>query len=307
MIIPTRTFEQQLELLRETFDCLRQGKLSVNLPKSEFCFSVVEWLGMVIDRFGVRPAPSKIEAITQPSQPSTVEEVRVLSGMAGYLRKFVPNYGLIVAPISDLLRDSRFRSKNARRVKVPWGHAQTEAMEILVNLLTSPPILALPEWSKPFRLDTDASETGAGAVLTQVQEMVEKPPAYASHRWSKTDEKKSPTGRECLAVLWAVDKFAAYLQARPFTLITDCVALTWLFKSHALSAKYHRWALRLMQYDMELQWRSGTKHQFADALPRSHSHKTRGTTGDDSFPGDNATKRTHRSPLGPVLDGVPLG
>ena len=67
MIIPTHTFEQQLELLRETFDCLRQGKLSVNLPKLEFYFSVVEWLGMVIDRFGVRPAPSKIEAITQLS------------------------------------------------------------------------------------------------------------------------------------------------------------------------------------------------------------------------------------------------
>ena len=145
MIIPTRTFEQQLELLRETFDCLRQGKLSVNLPKSEFCFSVVEWLGMVIDRFGVRPAPSKIEAITQLSQPSTVEEVRVLLGMAGYLRKFVPNYSSILAPISDLLRDPRFRSKKARRVKVPWGHAQTEAMETLVNLLTSPPILALPD------------------------------------------------------------------------------------------------------------------------------------------------------------------
>ena len=89
--------------------------------------------------------------------------------------------------------------------------------------------------------------------------MVEKSVAYASHRWSKTNEKKSPTYRECLAVLWAVDKFASYLQARPFTLITDCSALTWLFKSQALSAKYHRWALRLMQYDMELQWRPGTK------------------------------------------------
>ena len=151
--------------------------------------------------------------------------------MAGYLRKFVPNYSSILAPIPDLLRNSRFRSKTARRVKVPCGHAQTESMGTLVNLLTSPPILALPNWSKPFRLHTDASETGAGAVLAQVQEMVEKTLAYASHRWSKTDEKQSPTDRECLAMLWAIDKFVSYLQARPFTLITDCSALTWLFKS----------------------------------------------------------------------------
>ena len=73
--IPTRTFQEQLGLLRETFDCLRQSKLSVNLPISEFCFSVIEWLGMIIDRFGIRPAPSKIEATTQLSQPSMAEEV----------------------------------------------------------------------------------------------------------------------------------------------------------------------------------------------------------------------------------------
>ena len=109
----------------------------------------------------------KNEAITQLSQPSTVEEVRELLGMAGYLMKFVPNCSSVLAPISGLLRDSRFCCKNARRVKVLWGQAQTEAMETLVNSLTSPPILALPDWNKPFRLHTDASETGAGAVLTQ--------------------------------------------------------------------------------------------------------------------------------------------
>ena len=156
---------------------------------------------MIIDRFGIRPAPSKIKVITQLSQPSTVEKVRVLLGMAGYLRKFVPNYSSVLALISDFLRDSRFRSKKARRLKLPWGQAQTEAMEILVSLLTSPPILALPDWNKPFRLHTDASEIGAGAVLTQIQEMVGKTLAYASHRWSKTDKKKAPTDRECLAVL----------------------------------------------------------------------------------------------------------
>ena len=75
---------------------------------------------MIIGRFGVRPAPSKIEAITQLSQSSTVEEVCVLLGMADYLRKFVPNYSSVLAPFSDLLRDSRFRSKKARRLKIPW-------------------------------------------------------------------------------------------------------------------------------------------------------------------------------------------
>ena len=130
--------------------------------------------------------------------------------------------------------------------------------------------------------------------------------AYASHRWPKTDEKKSSTNRECLAVLWAVDKFISYLQTRPFILITDCFALIWLFKSRALSAKYHRWALRFIQYDTELQWRPGTKHQFADGSYRSYGNIAQTATVDDSFPGDNTTKRTCRGPQDPVLDGIPL-
>ena len=141
IMISTRTFEEQLELLRKTFDCSRQSKLSLNLPKLEFCFSVVEWLGMIIDRFGIRPA-SKIEAITQLSQPSTLEKVRVLLEMAVYLRKFVLNYSSVLVPSSDLLRDSSFRSKNVRRLKMSWSKAQTEAIETLVNLLTFLPIHA---------------------------------------------------------------------------------------------------------------------------------------------------------------------
>ena len=129
---------------------------------------------MIIDRFGIRPAPSKIEAITQLSQPSTAEEVRVLLGMTGCLRKFVPNYSSVLSPISDLLRDSRFRSKKARPLKVLWGQTQTEVMETLISLLISPPIFALPEWNKPFRLYTDASETGAGAVQTNFRKWSKK-------------------------------------------------------------------------------------------------------------------------------------
>ena len=170
-------------------------------------------------------------------------------------------------------------------------------MEIFISLLTPPPI----------RLHTDASEAGGGAVLTQIQEVVEKPLAYASHRWSTTDENKSPIDRKCLAALWAIDKFASYLQARSFTLIMDCSTLTWLLKTQTLSAKYHRCALRLMQYDMELQWRPGIRHQFSDALSRSHDNKTRKATVHDSFPGDNTTKRAYRGPQGVVIDGIPLG
>ena len=188
---------------------------------------------MIVDRLGTRPASNKIDAITQLSRPNTVEEVPVLLGMIGYLRRFEPQYSKVLAPISDLLRDPRFRTKRAKKEKVPWGEEQNKAFNALIEVLTSPPILALPVWTEPFSLSTDASEIGAEAVLTQCIEEVDKVIAYGSKRWSRGDSKRSATARECMAVMWAVSKFQPYLWGRRFPLITDCSALTCLFKSQS--------------------------------------------------------------------------
>ena len=104
--------------------------------------------------------------------------------MNGYLRQFIPNNSTVTAPISDILREPRFRDKRARRVKVPWGEFQQQAKDALIKALTSPPILALPDWDKPFRLHTDASEIGVGVVLTQFSDHLENILIYASHKWS---------------------------------------------------------------------------------------------------------------------------
>ena len=122
--IPSKTLEDQWGLLRKTLECLRQGRLTVNLQKSHFCQSVMEFVMMIVDRLGTRPAPSKIDAIPQLSRPNTVEEVRVLLGMTGYLRQFVPQYSTVVAPISDLLRDPRFTE-------------QSKAFDALMEALTA--------------------------------------------------------------------------------------------------------------------------------------------------------------------------
>ena len=90
----------------------------------------------------------------------------MLLGMTG-LRQFVPQYSTGVAPISDLLRDPRFRTKRAKKEKVPWGEEQNKDFNVLIEVLMSPPILALPVWTEPFSLSTDASDrsrSGANAM-----------------------------------------------------------------------------------------------------------------------------------------------
>ena len=87
-----------------------------------------------------------------------------------------------------------------------------------------------------------------------------------------------------MAVVWAVGQFSSYLWARPFTLVTDCPALTWLFRSQDLSPKLHRWALRLMEYDMTLHWRAGAPHHLPDAPPRLPRPEKLGEDVGDSCP-----------------------
>ena len=103
----------------------------------------------------------------------------------------------------------------------------------------------MPHWDRPFQLHTDESELGAGAVLTPIHEGSERVLGHACHWWSGTDARRPPTEREAVAVLWAVDHFRPYVWGRRFTLFTDCLALTWLFKNRDLfTCKLHRWALR---------------------------------------------------------------
>ena len=115
----------------------------------------------------------------------------------------------------------------------------------------------------------------AGSVLTQEVDGGERhgPVGYCSKRFSQAQQKASANDREVLAVLYAVDHFEIYLQHQQFTLVTDCAALLWLFSSRNLSSKMHRWALKLMAYDMVLKWRRGTEHVAPDAL--SHLRRSR--------------------------------
>ena len=122
---------------------------------------------MIMDRTGLHPAPSKLEAIAKMPRPTTVETLRTFLGMTGYLRQFVRNYSLISAPLSNILRNKGFASRRARKFPIPWGDEEENAFQALRAALASPTVLAFPDPNKPFELHTDASVVGAGAVLMQ--------------------------------------------------------------------------------------------------------------------------------------------
>jgi hypothetical protein len=112
-----------------------------------------------------------------------------------------------------------------------WSESCQAAFDELKSRLIKAPILPCPDYSKPLVLQTDASFSGLGAVLTQTVEVAEKVIAYASRSLTDTEKKFSVTEKELLAIVWAIRKFRPYLQGYHFTVVTDQFALKWLNKS----------------------------------------------------------------------------
>ena len=240
ILIYSHTFEEHVAMLRQVLDALLAGGFSIDFAKSKWVMPSQEFVGIVFDHHGIRPAPSKLDAVAKLTQPSNVEELRAFLGMTGYLRQSVERGSILAAPLTNIFRNKSFSSKRARKSKTPWGQEHQQAFDSLKHAFASPRILAFPDWVCPFSLHTDASEIGAGVILTQEQSGESGVIAFASHRWSRTDARRGPTERELMAALFGIDHFRVYLTGRQFTLVTDCTTLLWLFRSRGLNSKLFR-------------------------------------------------------------------
>ena len=156
ILIFSRTYEEHLEHIRQVIELLQRDQWQVKMSKCRFAQRQLRYLGHIISTEGVATDPEKIQAVVQWPSPETVKELRSFLGLAGYYRRFVLNFGIISRPLTELL------CKGAIFV---WTELQEQAFSALKQALTSAPMLALPDFTKPFSVETDASGTGIGAVL----------------------------------------------------------------------------------------------------------------------------------------------
>ena len=255
------SFEQHLDRLSEVFRRLSSAGLTLNAAKCKLLCSSVTYLGHVISADGVSTDPGKTAAISDWVPPSTSKGVSSFLGLASYYRRFVPDFASVAAPLFQLTR---------RGKKFHWSSDCQHAFDRLKCLLTASPILAYPDFSRPFLLDTDASDFGIGAVLSQVHDDgKEHVVGYASHSLSKAERNYTTTRKELLAVVTFVQHFRHYLLHRPFTLHTDHGSLQWLHNFKEPTGQLARWIERLADYNFTIQHRAGSRHRNADALSRS--------------------------------------
>ncbi|XP_025266372.1 uncharacterized protein LOC112638592 [Camponotus floridanus] len=257
IIIVSRTFKEHLTHLKEVFRRLRQTRLQLNVDKCHFCRDRLKYLGHIVDQEGIRTDPDKMSAIKNWPAPTTVRQVRQFLGMASWYRRFVPNFSAIAAPITRLTR------KNTR---LTWAGEEQNAFQRLKDMLTTAPVLACPDFNRPFILQTDASTQGLGAA--QNLEQGERVIAYASRTLNQAEKNYSATELECLAVVWAIRRMRDYLEGYRFTVVTDHQSLKWLQRLEAPTGRLGRWVFELQQFDFDIRYRKGALNKVADALSR---------------------------------------
>ena len=208
---------------------------------------------------GLLPDPSLLAAIRDILPPKTATKVRSFLGLAGYYRRYVKGFAAIASPLHALTRkDALFH----------WSEDCQAAFDQLKTRLTTSPITAFPDFSQAFRLYTDASTAGLGAILAQVREGKERIICCASRALNKAEKSYPATKLECLAIVWAVAKFRPYLMAMPFEVLTDHYALQWLKTIRTGSALLHRWSAALEEYDFTVRHRPGKIQTHVDGLSR---------------------------------------
>ncbi|GFX91020.1 retrovirus-related Pol polyprotein from transposon 17.6 [Trichonephila clavipes] len=176
--------------------------------------------------------------------------------MSQWYAKFSKNYADLCEPLYNLKRKLK---------KFIWSIEVQKAFDVVKVAITKAPALKLPDFKNPFDLFTDASSIGVGAVLNQEQ----RPVVFASRTLSAAERNYTVTERECVAVVWALNKFRTYLGVLLIRVITDHAALTRLTHGKNLSNRLIRWALKLAEFNIELEHRPGTQNAVAHVLLRN--------------------------------------
>ena len=260
IIVLGTSFEDHLNNLAEVFRCLKQHGLKLSGAKCDILKDKVTYLGHTISKEGVQPADHNIEALLKLEAPKTVKEVKRINGLINYYCRFVPDLALKMAPLYDITKEK----------KLKWTTECQKVLDEVKAILTSKPLLAFPRFGirDTFILTTDGSGAGLGAMLSQLQEGIEKPIGYASVSFNKAQHHYSATEKEIAALRFGVKHFKDYLYGRKYTVRVDHQALIYLDQMKMVDHRLLRTYEDLMIGEFTLEYIKGKENVVADVLSR---------------------------------------
>ncbi len=260
LLVFGKTFEDHLVSLKEVFTKLLANNLKLKPSKCSFGYTEVKLLGHIVGRNGICVDPEKVVAIQRLPIPTTPTEVKSVLGLASFYRRFIPHFSDISRPLTNLTK---------KEVKFVWTQTCQKAFEILKEKLITAPILTQFDDRLSVILYTDASNYGLGALLCQIQNGVERVIAYASRMMNPSEQNFATSEKECLALIFALDKWREYCYGRKVIAYVDHLALLSLLKTkNSKNLRLARWVLSVQESDIEIRYMRGKTLLHADALSR---------------------------------------
>jgi hypothetical protein len=263
LFISSNTEEEHLEHLDAVLRRVAEAGVKLRPEKCRIAVRTVDFLGYEISADGRAPSADKRARMMDFKRPSNRKEVRAFLGAANYNRIFLKDFAKLAAPLHRLTEKNQpFR----------WSDEAERAFLEIKDGISTADCLPCPDYEKPFIITTDASNLGLGAVLSQRgnEESADAVVCYASRSLRSHETNYSATEKECLAVLFGVERFREYVLGRRFLLRTDHKPLTFLQEKRNLSGRLGRWWEKLAEYTFDCEYLPGPLNVTADALSRDH-------------------------------------
>ena len=247
---------------------LKLNKSKMNLRKPE-----VSFMGHVITSKGIKPNPKKVKAVEEMPRPTSKKELSSLLGFVNYLSKFLGRIAEVAKPLREVT------SKEARRL---WSPQHETAFTDIKQLVVNHPVLKFYDPQAEVTLQCDASEYGLGATLLQDGQ----PVAFASRTLSPTERNYAQMEKEYLAIVFGCQRFDQYLARMDKIIVeSDNKPLQPIFLKpiHAAPCRLQRMLLRLLRYNLAVQYKKGSEMYLADHLSRAPVVERKETDELDEF------------------------
>ena len=253
------SFTMYLENLAKVLKRCEETNLVLNWEKCHFLVKEGIVLGHRVSDKGIEVDKAKVEVIEKLPPPTSVKGVRSFLGHAGFYRRFIKDFSKISKPLCNLL---------VKDVPFIFDANCLHAFNVLKEKLTCAPIIASPNWSLPFHIMCDASDYAIGAVLGQKKDGRMHVIYYASKTLKDAQLNYATTENEMLAIVYAFDKFRAYLLGAKTIVYTDHSAIKYLMTKPDAKPRLIRWVLLLQEFDVQILDKKGVENLVADHLSR---------------------------------------
>ncbi|KAE8180495.1 hypothetical protein CF328_g9144, partial [Tilletia controversa] len=265
VVVYSNTFEEHLIHLDTLLAALERAGLTISPSKCRFAFESVALLGYKVHSLGLMTDEDKTRAVLDFPEPTNAAEARRFFAMSAWYRRFIKDFAARAQPINKSFVGPTF----------VWHAAERAAFEDLKTAITTAPVLARPDFRRPFVLAVDASKQGLGGVLLQTDaNEEERPLLYISRQTTDGEKRYAPTHLELAAVWWCVKKLHHYIDGSSLEVRTDHNALKWLWdlkpsEMHETRVQKFKMALAPLENKVKISYHRGKDNVVADALSRA--------------------------------------